>query len=354
MLSVKGVSLTRILPIVLILVISMLVPPFVGEYYVLVLIDVVRWLALAVAWDFFSGYTKYISLGAAAFFGMGMYVTAWVLEAFPALPFPVVVLFAALVDFALALVIGLVTLRLRGIYFAILTFSVAMVITNIITYVESEVIIPHTRGTYPPAFPTLVAYYTMLISVVVVFLLTALFRRSKFGLALKMIGENEEAAVHVGVNASIYKTVGFAISAMLTGVVGACYVTASFGYINTDSAFDPALSFYPPVMALLGGMGTVYGPVVGAIFLSLLKNYLSVTISYFLIVFGLVLIVVVMFMPNGIMGVIEKIRTKGFSGSIRELVGKIRTTRLFAGRKKARKKPVKAAEKPAKDLEKPP
>jgi branched-chain amino acid transport system permease protein len=350
MLSIKGVNLTRIVPIVLILVILAFIPPFMGEYYVLVLIDVVRWLALAVAWDIFSGYTKYISLGSAAFFGMGMYITAWTLEAYPAMPLPVVVLFAALVNFALALVVGLVTLRLRGIYFAILTFSVAMVITNIITYLESNVIIPHTRGTYPPSYPTLFAYYTLLISAVVVLLVTTLLRRSKFGLALKMIGQNEEAAVHVGVNASIYKTIGFAISAMLTGLVGACYVTASFGYINTDTAFDVSFSFYPPVMALLGGMGTVYGPVVGALFLSLLKNYLSVTMSYFLIVLGFILIVVVMFLPNGIMGVIETIRTKGLRGATMEEVEKIkarlRTMKLPGSKGKAGRKPAKVPEKP--------
>jgi branched-chain amino acid transport system permease protein len=165
-----------------------------------------------------------------------------------------------------------------------------------------------------------------------------------------MIGENEEAAVHVGVNASMYKTLGFAISAMLISFMGACFMTAEFGYVNTDIAFDASYSFYPAVMALLGGMGTVYGPMIGATFLALLSDYLTVTLTtYFMIVLGLILIVVVMFMPNGILGVIEKIRTKGLRGSVMGIVEKVRTAKLFGSRKqpeKVRKKPAKAPEKP--------
>jgi branched-chain amino acid transport system permease protein len=348
MLVVKGVNLTRIVAIVVLLVILVIIPLRLAAYYLLVLKDVLLWVALAVAWDFFSGYTKYVSLGSAAFFGLGLYVTAWVMDASPALPLPVIVLFAGLVNFALALAIGLVTLRLRGIYFAIVTFSVSMVISNFISYWESAV--THTRGTYVPVFSIQGIYYTMLVGTIVVLSLTALLRRSKFGLALKMIGENEEAAVHVGVNASIYKTLGFAISAMLMGFIGACFITAEFGYVNTDIAFDASYSFYPAVMSLLGGMGTVYGPMIGATFLALLSDLLTVTLtSYFMIALGLILIVVVMFMPNGILGVIEKIRTKGLRGSIMGIVEKARTAKPFRSRKepeKVRKKPAKAPEKP--------
>jgi branched-chain amino acid transport system permease protein len=341
----KGANLTRILLIVLILVILVFLPLRLPGYYVWVLVDVITWVPLAVAWNFFSGYTRYISLGSAAFFGLGLYLTAKFMVAYPALPLPVIVLLAGLVNFALALVIGLVTLRLRGIYFAILTFSVSMVISNVVSAWEIKV--TGTRGTYVPVFSTLPAYYTMLIGSVVVLLLAALLRRSKFGLALKMIGESEEAAVHVGVNASMYKTLGFAISAMLTGLIGGCSVAAVFGYINTDIAFATKYSFYPPVMTLLGGVGTTYGPVIGATFLSLLSDYLSVTlVTYFLITLGLILIVVVILMPNGIMGIIEEIRTKTLSGSIMEIVEKIKTTKLFGSRRKARKKPSKAPEKP--------
>ena len=317
MLKGKDVNLTKTLPIVLICVILVFPPYFLSDYYLTILRNVLMWLALSISWHFFSGSTKYISLGSAAFFGVGVYFTAKYLQLsiesgeYPVLPLPVIVLLAGLASFALALVIGLVTLRLRGIYFAILTFSVNVVVSNIIN--SWEIAVTGTRGTYIPIFDSQTVYYSILICTILILLLTTLLRRSKFGLALKMIGECEEAAVHVGVNASIYKTLGFAISAMLIGFMGACFTTRLNGYVNTDIAFDPLYSFMPAVMTLLGGAGTVYGPIIGSTTMSLLSEYLRVTLAhYFLIILGLILIAIVILMPNGIMGMIEKIKTKLF------------------------------------------
>lgn len=313
MLRIKDVNLTKILPIVLILVILVFPPYFLSVYYLSFLRNVLMWIALSISWHFFSGYTKYISLGSAAFFGIGLYFTAKYLQLsivgdFPVLPLPVIVLLAGLVTFALALVIGLVTLRLRGIYFAILTFSVSIVVSNVILW--WEITITGTRGTYFPLFDTQTAYYAIFACTIVTLLLTTLLRRSKFGLALKMIGECEEAAVHVGVNASLYKTLGFAISAMLMGLMGGCFATRLSGYVNTDMAFEPLYNFMPAVNTLLGGMGTVYGPIIGSITMALLSEYLRVTLThYFLIILGLILIAIVIFMPDGIMGIVEKIKT---------------------------------------------
>ena len=319
MLRIKDVNLTKILPIVLILVILVFPPYFLSVYYLSFLRNLLMWIALSISWHFFSGYTKYISLGSAAFFGIGLYFTAKYLQLsivgdFPVLPLPAIVLLAGLVTFALALVIGLVTLRLRGIYFAILTFSVNIVVSNAILW--WEITITGTRGTYFPLFDTQTAYYAIFACTIVTLLLTTLLRRSKFGLALKMIGECEEAAVHVGVNASLYKTLGFAISAMLMGLMGGCFATRLSGYVNTDMAFESLYSFMPAVMTLLGGMGTVYGPIIGSITVSLLSEYLRVTLThYFLIILGLILIAIVIFMPDGIMGIVEKIKTTKLLGS---------------------------------------
>ena len=313
MLRIKDVNLTKILPIVLILVILVFPPHFLSVYYLTIVRNLLMWIALSIIWHFFSGYTKYISLGSAAFFGIGLYFTAKYLQLsnvgdFPVLPLPAIVLLAGLVTFALALVIGLVTLRLRGIYFAILTFSVNIVVSNAILW--WEITITGTRGTYFPLFDSQTAYYAIFACTIVTLLLTTLLRRSKFGLALKMIGESEEAAVHVGVNASLYKTLGFAISAMLIGLMGGCFATRLSGYVNTDMAFESLYSFLPAVNTLLGGMGTVYGPIIGSITVSLLSEYLRVSFPhFFLIILGLILIAIVMFMPDGIMGIVEKIKT---------------------------------------------
>jgi branched-chain amino acid transport system permease protein len=274
-------------------------------------------VALAVSWDFFSGSTKYISLGSAAFFGIGLYTTAGLIEV---LPLPVLVPLAALVSFGLALAVGLVTLRLRGIYFVILTFAFAIVVQNLIA--AWEILVSHTRGTYIDIFfDSILVYWAVFIGLILVLLFTTLFRRSKFGLGLRMIGESEEAAVHVGVNASMHKTLGFAVSAMLMGLMGSLF-TIRYSYLNTDVAFDSMWSFMPAVMVLFGGIGTVYGPIIGAIILSLLRSFLGAAFAhYFLIILGIILVAVVILMPNGIMGLPEQIRARSRRRSREKLPG---------------------------------
>ena len=319
MLKGKTLNLTRILPIPLIIIVLALAPYFLGDYYLSILRTILMGAALAISWHFFSGLTKYVSLGSAAFFGIGLYITAKYLQFsvdygyYPILPLPVIVLLAGLINFALALVIGLVTLRLKGIYFAILTLGVSEMFKNAVQWWEIK--ITGTRGTYIPIFfDSQTVYYSILITAFAILLLTTFLRRSKFGLALKMVGECEEAAVHVGVNTSLFKTLGFAVSAMCMGFMGGCFTTR-FTYINTDMAFDSKYSFEPAIMTLLGGAGTVYGPVIGTVTISLLSEYLRVTYSeYFLIILGLILVAIVMFMPNGIMGVVEKLKATKLMG----------------------------------------
>jgi branched-chain amino acid transport system permease protein len=125
-----------------------------------------------------------------------------------------------------------------------------------------------------------------------------------------MIGENEEAAVHVGVNTSLFKILGFAISAMCMGFVGGSFAIR-LTYTNPTIAFDTQYSFMPAVMTMLGGGVTVFGPIIGSIFLSLIWEYLQVAFPYyFLIILGSVLILIVMFMPNGIMGIAQKLKLR--------------------------------------------
>ena len=346
MLKGKTVNLTKILPIPLILMVLALAPYFLGVYYLSILRTILLWMALSISWHFFSGLTKYISLGSAAFFGIGIYFTAKYLQFsieygyYPVLPLPVIVFLAGLTNFALALAIGLVTLRLKGIYFAILTFGVSEVFRNAFKWWEIK--ITGTYGTYIPIFDPQAQYYSILITAFAILLLTTFLRRSKFGLALKMVGECEEAAVHVGVNASLFKTLGFAVSAMLMGFMGGSYTTR-LPYTNPDNAFDPRYSFLPAIMTLLGGAGTVYGPVTGSITISLLSEYLGVTFTeHFLIILGLILVAIVIFMPNGIIGVIEKLRAMGIAGIIEKLkvtIKKLRAMIKLGGKKERVKVP---------------
>ncbi|MEM1586725.1 MAG: branched-chain amino acid ABC transporter permease [Candidatus Bathyarchaeia archaeon] len=299
---------------VLALLVLIFAPFFLADYHLSILRTVLLWLALTVSWHFFSGLTRYVSLGSAGFFGLGAYFTAKYLELsyrgyFPLLPMPLIVLLAGLLNFALASAIGLVTLRVKSIYFAILTFGISEMLRNIFQWWEIR--ITGTRGTYLPIlFDSGTIYYSILIATLVVFVLTTILRKSKFGLALKMIGGCEETALHVGVNATRFKTMSFGVSAMCIGFMGGCFTTR-FAYINTDIAFDPLFSFLPAVMTLLGGAWAIYGPIVGAVLLSLLEEYLRVAYPYhFLTIIGFLLILIIMFMPNGLIGIIEKFKGK--------------------------------------------
>jgi len=310
----KGVNLIIGLSIALILAILAVTPLFASIYYLSILTDVLAWLALSISWQLFSGSTNYISLGSAAFFGVGWYFAAEYLylsvmtNHYPALPLPVIVLLGGLVTFVLALAIGVVTLRLRGIYFVILTFAISQVAMAVISAYEAG--IAHTLGIITPIFSKQTVFYTMFTCAFAILLFVVLLRRSKFGLGLKMIGQSEEAAAHVGVNTGLYKILGFAISAMLMGFVGGCYAINTT-YVNATIAFNFNYSLYPAVMTLLGGVGTILGPIIGSVTITSLSDFFSVTLGrYFLLILGLILIIIVVLMPDGIMGMVEKAGTK--------------------------------------------
>lgn len=293
-------------------------PYLLPRSYLFILQSIIMWTGLSISWYFFSSLTKYISLGSVAFVGTGLYFTAVYMSYaykgyYPFLPFPVVVVLAGLICFVLALAIGSVTLRLRGIYFAVASFGIGEVVGGFIRWWQAR---EHVYIIYrPPGYADFkIHYYSILITAVAVFLLITLMLRSKFGLALRMIGECEEAAAHTGVNTAVYKVLGFAFSALCMGLVGGAYMI-SFGSVNVNDAFKADYSILPPVMVLLGGAGTVYGPIVGAPTLTLIDEYLRRITTNYPLFYGLILLIIVVFMPQGIMGALGKLKsTKLFRG----------------------------------------
>ena len=151
-------------------------------------------------------------------------------------------------------------------------------------------------------------YYVILVIFVMALLAAFLIRRSKFGLALQSIGEYEEAAAHIGIDVTVLKTITFAISALFMGATGAIMATR-WTYIDPSIAFNPLLSFMPVLMAIFGGTGQLYGPILGAAILTYLEEVLiTVFPYYYMLLFGIILVVVILFLPNGLVGLIEKRR----------------------------------------------
>lgn len=313
----------NILPIlVIVLAFIFLAPFFLDVYNLGVLRETLMWAALTASWFFFSGLTKYISLGSAAFFGTGLYFTALYLEQsiflknLPALPLPIIVVMAGLLNFAIALAIGLISLRLKGIYFAIATLALGIACQGVFNYIVSDIM--KTYYTHIPPFDLQTTYYTIAIAALVIFIIIYTLYRSNLGFALRMIGENEDAAIHFGVNASLTKTIGFALSAMCIGLMGGCYTTI-FTVTAPTIAFNLQFSFMPPMMAMFGGLVTFYSPIIGAVILSVLRNYLGITfVHHFLIVLGIIIVIIAEFMPEGIVGFIRKIVRKLTMRSLKE------------------------------------
>ena len=273
------------------------------EYYLSLMISILMYCVLATAWALFSGPTRYISLATVAFFGMGAYVTAVFGES---LPWAAVLGIAAGVGLVMALIVGLSTLRLSGVYFVIFSFGLAELVKQLVTW--WEVNITKDLGRYVFVEITqLDIYWQLLAMLALVLALRALINRSRLGLALRVIGEDETVATHVGINTTTAKLLLFAVSAVFITVTGAI-MAPRWTYIDPSIAFAPAVSFQTLIMALLGGASALFGPILGAVPLVLLFEYLGANFpNHFSILLGLVFIVIVYFIPQGLSGVLVKL-----------------------------------------------
>jgi branched-chain amino acid transport system permease protein len=276
--------------------------PLVASGYHLALgISLLYFTVLATAWAMFSGPTHYISLATAAFFGIGAYTTA-VLADF--LPWPLVLVAAAVVGVVVALIVGLSTLRLSGIYFVIFSFGLAELIRQLVGWYEIN--IHGSVGRYIFADTTSEGIYWRLLALVVMVLGTGwLIRHSRLGLAVRVIGQDETVARHCGIDTTRAKLVLFAVSAAFMTVTGAV-MAPRWTYIDPAIAFNPVLSFEVVIMALFGGAGTLFGPLLGAVPLVLLFEVLIATFpNYFSIVLGAVFVLIVYGLPNGVIGLLQ-------------------------------------------------
>jgi len=293
----------RIVALTALAAVALALLPLVASGYVVSLFIVLYAnVALATAWAFFSGSTRYISLATAAFFGVGIYALA-ILHVH--VPIPLALLGAAVVGFLVALVVGLSTLRLRGVYFVVFTFGLTELVHQVLNWWEIKVNRTVTR--YIFADVSNVSIYETLLAVTLVTIVGSWYvSRTRLGFALRAIGEDETVARHTGVNTTLAKVVCFAISASVMALVGAV-LALRYPYIDASIAFNNTWSFQVLISALLGGPGRAWGPAVGAIPLVLLSEYLAGTFPHhFSIALGLCFVVIVYFLPGGIAPLIER------------------------------------------------
>lgn len=283
-----------------------LLPYGVSDYGLGLLIGAVTYVTLASGWALFSGHTRYISLATVAFYGTGAYTVAVLNDA---MPYGLVLLTAALIGGAMALVVGLSTLRLAGVYFVIFSFGLAELVRQLITWYEVN--ITGTLGRY--IFLDISArqiYWQMLLLAACTLALMGLIHRNRLGLALRVIGDDEVVAAHSGIPLARTKLTAFVLSATVLTLAGAI-ASPRWVYIEPSIVFNPTVSFLTVIMALLGGANRLWGPALGAVPLFLAFEWLSANFpDTYPIFLGLLFIAVVFVLPDGVLAGIEKLRAR--------------------------------------------
>lgn len=268
------------------------------------------YVILATNLNILLGYTGYVNFGSIAFFGLGGYLTLWLVGGH-GMSLYLAVLLAALVTSALAFLLGLGVLRLRGAYFALATLGVNEAVKDFVANYEpwggSEgIFLPFSAyKSMGGAMHALWKVYFLIVLVMGLSLLLAyLVKRSKYGLGLFAIREDEDAAMVLGVKAPLFKTIAYSLSAFFPALAGGLYFFKN-GSIVPDEAFNLQLSIESIVMVMLGGQGTVTGAAVGAFLYERLRGILLTLpglSNFHLVIAGVLLLLIILFAPGGLMG----------------------------------------------------
>jgi branched-chain amino acid transport system permease protein len=278
---------------------------------------VLQYVVLATAWNILGGYCGYVNFGSAAFFALGAYSAVAIHKFYP-LPIPALIVIGGIVSGIIGFGMGYLTLRLRGVFFAIATLAFAVVLQTLVinwTYVGGS------RGAYiirPSDFPGLGSYieylYLIMLALTVIALTTArVIERSRFGYGFAAIRDDELSAEAAGVPTLHLKLIATTISGALMGMAGAPF-PYYIGYVEPASTFGLAYAVNSIAMPMIGGTTSWIGPLIGAILLGTLQQIATVTISSVvnLLLVGVLLVAFVIIAPNGIVGLVqERLRARG-------------------------------------------
>jgi branched-chain amino acid transport system permease protein len=294
-----------LLACLLVLVILGIAPAAVSPFVLQFLINLFMLATLAESWNIIGGFTGYASFGNVAFFGIGAYTTGLLLTRVGA-PYAIALAAGGIMAMLFAAVVGFPILRLRGHYFAIATLGVAEAMREVVYNVEftgagTGLVMPILRSPLP-------FFYSMLSILTAVTLLNWWLSKSRFGYGLIAIREDEDAAAVMGINTPLYKMIAFALSGLFAGLAGGVYAYW-ITFIDPDAVFKVIITVQMIIMAVFGGAGTVLGPLLGALVMASVSEWLSthlVTLAE--LFYGLIVILVVIFMPKGLSDLIRQRR----------------------------------------------
>lgn len=275
---------------------ALALPAYGSDFAVSMALTCLMYVTLSSSWAMFCGTTRYLSLATSAFFGIGAYSSALMLDT---LPWAQAVALGAALAAGVALVMGAAVLHLRGTYFAVLTFGMTELIRHAITYFEKSV--TGTVGRVLSVVPERdTVYLTILALAFGAVAVSILVRRTRFGLALAGIGADEQRAQTLGVNTRWVKLAGFMLTAAFAGAVGAA-MSVRWTYIDPHTVFNPFIGFQTVLIALIGGALTLWGPLIAAIVFSLLAETLRLQApQIYMMSLGLLLILSVLYLPGGL------------------------------------------------------
>jgi branched-chain amino acid transport system permease protein len=288
---------------------SQLIP---NEYFFTAAYTVLQFVILATAWNILGGYTGYVNFGSAAFFAIGAYTTVALYNAFKA-PLPVMIVAGTLVAGLAGLGLGYLTLRLRGVFFAIASLALAVVLY---TFVVNWDYVGGARGAYvlqPREVPfgllryIHLLYIVMVLQAAVALIVARAIEKSTLGRGLAAIRDDELAAECSGVPTLRLKIISATISGALMGMAGTTF-PYYLSYIEPTSAFGLSYSVNSIAMPLIGGMMSWVGPLIGAILLGTVQQLVQVMFSlgaWNLLIVGVLLVLFVTLAPNGIMGWVD-------------------------------------------------
>ncbi len=283
-------------------------PLFLSGYWIRVLSSAFMMTVVTASMNLIVGFAGYPAFGNVVFFGVGAY-TAGILAVHYNVPPPAAILAAGIVAALYAIVLGYPILRLRGGYFAIATLGIneatLQIVTNLtITGGAKGMTMPNFDLSPPVVYG--IVYYFMFGVMLLCVGTVAYISRHPFGYALRALRDEEEAAKVMGINTTWYKTAAWAISAFFTSIVGAGWAYW-LSYFEPRTAFDVMIAVKGFVMMLLGGMGTLIGPVIGAFFLEVLSELVwGSFVEYHRLVLGALIVFTIIALPNGLLAFGEK------------------------------------------------
>jgi branched-chain amino acid transport system permease protein len=280
-------------------------PFWASNYIVRLAVVVAMYSALTLSWNFIGGFAGYPSFSTAAFFGLGCYAGAVAQRS--GIPMVLAWGVATLFVGAFAAALGGIILRLRGHYFAIGSIGIVEVVRLVISSWGSltgggdGLNLPLLSG--GPNAVARIFLVVMVTLMIVTFLITAYVDRSRLGFGLRCIQQNEDAANMAGVNITLYKVIAYTLSALFCGTVGAAYASWT-GYIDPTDSFSIIMTVKVPVMCLLGGPGTMLGPVIGTAAFTLLEEvFWANFLDYNRAILGAVIVILIFFLPGGLLAI---------------------------------------------------